>query len=100
RITEAKAFALLPQAQAFTAAAQALDADADAAVQSGDTARASADQAKLRAAEAAFFNINAATWNRSILYATSGKFDILPDLEKSSGTIATALQAATAAAKG
>ena len=100
RITEAKASALRPQAQAFTAAAQALDADADAAVQSGDTARASADQAKLRAAEAAFFNINAATWNRSILYATSGKFDILPDLEKSSGTIATALQAATAAAKG
>ena len=98
RITEAKASALLAQAQAFTAAAQALDADADAAVQSGDKARLQADQARLRNAEAAFFNPQAPTWNRSLLYATSGKFDILPDLEKSQSAVQTALQAATAAA--
>lgn len=100
RITDAKATALLAQAQAFTAAAQALDNDADAAVQSGDSARAAAVQTRLRAAEAAFFNAHATTWNRSLLYAVSGKDDLLPGLDTSQSAIAAALQAATAAAKG
>lgn len=98
RISDGKADGLLAQAQAFTAAAQALDADADSAVQSGDVARASADQTRLRNAEAAFFNVNASTWNRSLLYAVSGKSDILPDLATSQTSIEAALKAATEAA--
>jgi len=98
RVNDAKATSLLAQAQAFTAAAQALDADADAAVQSGDAARANADQTRLRNAEAAFFNPQASTWNRSLLYTTSGHADILAGLEKSPSAILAALQAATAAA--
>jgi hypothetical protein len=98
RIADGKADGLLAQAQAFTAAAQALDADADAAVQSGDLARAKADQTRLRNAEAAFFNPNASTWNRSMLYAISGKSDILPDLQTAQTSVATALKAATDAA--
>jgi hypothetical protein len=98
RITDAKADGLLPQAQAFTAAAQALDADADAAVQRGDLARARADQMRLRNAEAAFFNPDASTWNRSLLYAISGKIDIFPDLQTAQSSIANALNAATNAA--
>jgi N-acetylated-alpha-linked acidic dipeptidase len=98
RISDAKTGTLLAQAQAFTAAAQALDADADAAVKSGDTARMKADQTRLRNAESAFFNPHASTWNRSLLYAISGKSKVLPDLEKSQSAIQAALQAATAAA--
>lgn len=98
RINDAKASDLVGAAQAFTAAAQALDADADAAVQSADGARMKADQTRLRNAEAAFFNPQATTWNRSLIYAMSGKFDVLPDLEKSQSAIRAALEAATAAA--
>lgn len=99
RITDAKAAALLSQAQAFTAAANALDADAAAAVQSGDAARARADQVRLRSAEAAFFQPDATTWSRSLLYSVSGyKSDIVPTLEKSPDAIAAALKAATDAA--
>lgn len=98
RITQAKASALFPQAQAFTAAADALDADADAAVRSGDAARAKADQMRLRSAEAAFFQPDAATWNRSLLYAPSGyTSSILPALDTASSAIAAALRAATKA---
>lgn len=97
RIVAAKATALIPQAQAFTAAAKALDADADAAVRSGDVARARTDQERLRAAEAAFFDLDATTWNRSLLYApqtTPG--GVLPDLDTASSAIGAALEQATA----
>jgi N-acetylated-alpha-linked acidic dipeptidase len=101
RITTAKANALLAQAQDFTTAAKALDDDADAAVQNGDTARAQADQVRLRNAESAFFNVNASTWNRSLLFAPSGpEPSILPTLEKAQTQILAALRAATAAARG
>ena len=98
RVDDAKAVVLAAPAKAFTAAAQVLDADADAAIQAGDLARAKADQVRLHNAEAAFFDPNAAAWNRSLIYAISGKDDILPDLDKSQSAIRTALQAATAAA--
>jgi hypothetical protein len=93
--------ALFTQAQDFTTAAKALDDDADAAVQSGDTARAQADQVRLRNAESAFFNVNASTWNRSLLYASSGSQpSVLPTLDKAQSQILAALRAATAAARG
>jgi len=97
RVADAKSSTLTSDAQAFAAAAAALDADADAAVASGDNARAQADQLRLRAAEAVFYNANASTWNRSLLYGT-GKEPILPDLEKSADAIDAALKAATTAA--
>ena len=99
RIAAAKATALLPDAQAFAAAAKALDADAGAALVRGDTARARADQHRLRSAEAALFNVNATTWNRSLLYTPSGPHaDMLPQLESAAPAIDAALRAATAAA--
>jgi N-acetylated-alpha-linked acidic dipeptidase len=98
RISGAKSSALAQPAQAFAKAAKALDMDADAAVQSGDAARARADQARLRAAEAAFFQSGAATWSKSLLYAPSGTFTLLPSLEQSPNQVAAALQTATAAA--
>ena len=99
RVTAAKATAVAADAQAFVDAAKALDADADAAVQSGDTARAAADQARLRNAEAAFFQPDAATWSRSLLYSVSGyKSDLVPTLEKDPQSIDAAIRAATAAA--
>jgi len=97
RVSDAKATALATDAQAFSAAAAALDADADAAVKAGDTARAQADQQRLRSAEAAFFQSDAKTWNRSLLYST-GKDWLLPDVDKSASAIDAALKAATAAA--
>lgn len=100
RVTDAKADSVLPQAQAFTAAAAALDADADAAVAGGDSARANADFSRLRSAEAAFFEPDGPKWNRSLLYGPSGKDRLLPSLEQSPAGIASALQAATAAAQG
>lgn len=99
RITDAKTTALLPGAQAFVSAAKALDADADAAVNAGDSARAKADQTRLRSAEAAFFQADAATWNRSLLYNPSGKDWLLPSLDKSASAIDAALKAATQAAQ-
>ena len=100
RITQAKATAILPQAQAFAAAAKALDADADAAVASGNAARAKSDQEHLRAAEAAFFQANGAAWNRSLLYDTSrAAASVLPSLEKSPTVVEDALKAATQAAQ-
>ncbi|HEY9179861.1 MAG TPA: M28 family peptidase, partial [Candidatus Baltobacteraceae bacterium] len=99
RVTDAKASALTADAQALVAAANALDADADAAVTAGDTARASADQTRLRAAEAAFFNANASTWNRSLLYDLRSKDWLLGSIATSTGTIDAALRAATRAAQ-
>ncbi len=99
RITDAHASALLDRAQAFTTAADALDADANAAVQAGDAARAKDDQMRLRRAEAAFFQTDATTWSRSLLYAISrGPSSLLPSLDKAPSAIDAALQAATAAA--
>lgn len=101
RIVAAKANALVPDAQAFTAAAKALDADADAAVQRGDVARARADQHRLRAAEAAFFDVNARAWSASLAYGSSdGPTAVLPGLGTSAGAsaIGAALRTATAAA--
>jgi N-acetylated-alpha-linked acidic dipeptidase len=103
RIVDAKATALIADAQAFAAAAKALDADADAAVQSGDAARALADQQRLRSAETAFFNVNATTWNRSLLYDPAGTSAVsLPSLGTTAGNAAidAALRAATAALSG
>jgi N-acetylated-alpha-linked acidic dipeptidase len=91
RVTQANATTVAPDAQAFVSAAAALDADADAAVAAGDAARASADQARLRNAEAAFFQGDAKTWNRSLLYSTErGAKPLPPD---------AALRAAIAAAQ-
>jgi hypothetical protein len=98
RIAQAKATALAADAQAFVSAAASLDADADAAVARGDAVRAAADQARLRKAEAAFFNVNAKTWNRSLLYGTGRGADVLPSLEKDPQSIDAALRAASAAA--
>jgi N-acetylated-alpha-linked acidic dipeptidase len=99
RITDAKADALLSDAQAFATAATALDADADAAVQSGDAARAKVDQARLRNAEAAFFQPQATTWGRSLLYDVNGyQSNLLPGLDTAPDAIDAALRAATAAA--
>ncbi len=99
RIVKAKASALASDAQAFASAAAALDSDAQTAVARGDVVRANADQARLRSAEAAFFDANAKTWNRSLLYSTERRgADILPSLEKDPQRIDAALRAATAAA--
>jgi N-acetylated-alpha-linked acidic dipeptidase len=100
RIADAKNAALLPLAQDFTAAANELDAQAEAAVQAGDAARAREVQTRLRAAEAAFFQADAATWNRSLLYDTARtSASMLPNLDKSQTAIAAALRAATAIAQ-
>ena len=98
RVTQAKVTALVSDAQAFVSAATALDADADAAVAQGNAERAKADQARLRNAEAAFFQSDAKTWNRSLLYSTQRGVDLLPALEKDPQRIDAALRAATAAA--
>ncbi|HKU68564.1 MAG TPA: M28 family peptidase [Candidatus Baltobacteraceae bacterium] len=100
RITDAKNATLLPLAQDFTAAANELDAQADAAVQDGDAAKAREVQTRLRNAEAAFFQADASTWNRSLLYGMSASgAAILPNLDKTQNAVAAALRAATAIAQ-
>ena len=91
-----------PDAQAFLQAANALDARADAAVERGDAAAAQTEYAHFRSAEDAFFDANAKTWQRSLLYSVSGySSGALPTLEDtlSSTTGDAALQKLDAAFK-
>lgn len=101
RIAAAHVTALASDAQTFASAAKALDADADAAVAAGDVARAAADQRRLRQAEAAFFNPDASTWNRSLLYSpSSSDAAVLPGLETNVSTVDAAMRAAISALGG
>jgi N-acetylated-alpha-linked acidic dipeptidase len=99
---------LQPAADAYLAAAQALDARADAAVARGDSTAADATYAQLRASEDAFFESDATTWSRTLLYSVSGyEGTILPSLDDTLGTngdaalttLQNAFKAATAAAQ-
>ena len=73
---------LQPAADAFLTAATALDARADAAVQRDDPLAAAKIYAQLRAAEDAFFQPNATTWQRSLLYDHKGyESNVLPSLD-------------------
>jgi N-acetylated-alpha-linked acidic dipeptidase len=86
---------LSADAQAFVQAASALDGRADAALQRGDTAAAADAYSHLRAAEDAFFDGNAKSWQRSLLYSVSGySSGMLPTLDDtlSSSTGDAALQ--------
>jgi len=98
---------LQPAADAFLTAATALDARADAAVQRDDSLAAAKVYGQLRAAEDAFFQADAPTWRRTLLYDQHG-YDstVLPTLDATlasdgNGPLATlqaAFSAATAAA--
>lgn len=101
---------LAADARAFALAAARLDAQADADVAAGLDARVAADFERLRAAEAAFFDANAAAWQRSLLYDGSGGDTwMLPSvdltLDPASGPhvlarLDAAFKAATAASSG
>jgi hypothetical protein len=98
---------LQPAIDGFVTAATALDARADAAVQAGDAPGAARTYAQLRAAEDAFFQPNATTWSRTLLYNVDGyNSSVLPSLDATLGsggdaavaTLNAAIIAGTAAA--
>ncbi len=73
---------LTPLVTQYIAASAALDAAADSTVAADDVAGSNATYARLRASEAAFFDANAKTWQRSLLYDENGyTSSVLPTIE-------------------
>lgn len=105
---QAAARVLSADATAFSNAAAALDTRADTDVLAGNAAAAAGDYAKLRACENAFYEANAKTWQRTLLYGVSGYAStVLPTLDQTLDpntgdaalkTIDAAFKAATRAA--